>query len=342
MINVKTHLPLLVVTALWCLTPRAGYMSQSFLEYISLENLSQSSDVIAVVSKMTPDIAMEKVPFDSSGRFPPFKMSHFHFKVIEILYDKFGLPNIKTTMDAVDAGEEARYKNEQKTLLEGQPPVSPVYLAYKPSIPYDKISGQFIVFLSYQGEHLSLAAKSAFESIKNKKKVLRLIINMPAFQPLDGSPKPAEKKSVDRGIDSTIRSSMSLLSLTIKLKHTQFAIGDSIPIEIKLENFGKSPAQVPDPKIGTDFQFIMTVRNDPNKAFYFSRERAINERYPLETPAPKTYFPTIELSPGVRQVYNENLAEYMVNPPPAGAYTLVAEYKGERSNEVVIAIVQPR
>ena len=119
-------------------------------------------------------------------------MRHFHFQIIETLYDRFGLPNTKNSIDVVDAGEEARYKNEGETLIEGQPPVSPVFLAYKPTVPYEKLPGSFMVFLSYQSGHLTLAAKSAVESLRKKKQVLRLIKKLPQSQPLDASPKPVK------------------------------------------------------------------------------------------------------------------------------------------------------
>ena len=134
--------------------------------------------------------------------------------------------------------------------------------------------------------------------------------------------------------------SMPVPILTIKLHQARFVLGDSIPIEVTLENSGKFPAEVPDPAIGSEFQFIVTLRKDPSTEYYFSWKRAINERYPLETPAPRHDLPGLQLAPGARQVYHEDLAKYIVNPPPPGEYTLVVEYNGTRSNDEPITIVQ--
>lgn len=318
--NTKNHSALIFIAALLFAMPREGSMSQSFSEFTSLENLVRGSDVIAVVSKMNPDITMEDVPFDSSGRFPPFRMRHFHFQVMETLYDKSGLKDFKTPIDVADAGEDSRYENEKNTLLKGLPPVSPVYLTYKPGIPYEKLSGPFIVFLRQRGDYLTLAAKSSFESVRNKKQVLRLIKKLSETRP-DLSPMPA-------------------LNLTIKLHQARFVIGDSIPVEVALENSRKSPVEVPDPSIGSEFQYIVTLRKDPHTEYYFSWKRAINERYPLETPAQRQDFPGLQLTPGARQVYHEDLGQFIVNPPPPGEYTLVVEYNGTRSNGESITIVQ--
>jgi hypothetical protein len=330
MINGKDKISVIAVTTLLLLMPRVGHMSQSFLEFTSLENLVNGSDIIMVVSKMNPDITTDEVPFDSNGRFPPFHMRRFHFQGIEILYDKFGLPNIESSIDVVDAGEEARYENEKKTLLKEQPPVSPVYFAYKLSVPYEKLSGQFIAFLRYQDDHLTLTTKSAFELIKKKKQVLRLVRKLPPAPPVVPSPDIADQSKPS-----------PLLNVTIKLERCKVVIGDSIPIEVTLENSGKTIIEVPEPAIGSEFQFILMSRNDPGKEYYFSRERAINERYPLETPAPHTDFSGLQLAPGATQVYNENLGEYIVNAPPLGDYTLEVGYKEERSNGIVITIINP-
>jgi hypothetical protein len=331
MINKRNFSRIIAVITLMLLMPREGYMSQSFLDYISLDNLVQGSDLILVVSKMNPDITLTDMPFDSSGRFPPFKLRHFHFQVIETLYDRSGLKNLKNPIDVVAAGEDSRYENEKKTLIEGQPPVSPICLAYKPSLPYEKLSGPFIVFLSRQGDHLTLAAISSCESVKNKKRIMRLIKKLPESHQVVSPPKTANQSNPP-----------PLLNLMIKLDHTQFVIGDSIPIKVTLENLGKSPAQVPDPAVGSEFQFILTSTKDQRNQYYFSRERAINERYPLETPAPQTDLTGLELAPGARQIYIENLTEYIVNPPSPGEYTLEVGYKEGRSNEVVIRIFQHR
>jgi len=133
---------------------------------------------------------------------------------------------------------------------------------------------------------------------------------------------------------------MPALILTIKLHQARFVIGDSIPIEVTLENSGKSPVEVPDPAVGSEFQFIVTSRKDPRTEYYFSWKRAIIERYPLETPAPRHDFPGLQLAPGARQVYHEDLAQFIVNPLPPGEYTLVVEYNGTRSNDESITIVQ--
>ena len=166
--------------------------------------------------------------------------------------------------------------------------------------------------------------------MKKKKQVLRLIKKLPASQPVVPPPTTAHQSNPS-----------PLLNLTIKLEHTQFAIGDSIPIEVTLENLRNGPVQVPDPKIGSEFQFILTSRKDPREEYWFSWKRAINERYPLETPAPRPDFPGLQLAPGARQVYHEDLAEYIVNPPSSGEYTLVVEYKEERSNAETITIISP-
>jgi hypothetical protein len=134
---------------------------------------------------------------------------------------------------------------------------------------------------------------------------------------------------------------MPRLCLTIELKQNRFVVAESLPIEVILENNGASSVEVPDPLVGSEFDFAVTSRNDPRVEYHFSWVRAVNERNPLETPHPRFDLPGIQLAPGARQVYNEDLAKYEVTPLPPGAYTLVVEYKESRSNEETITIISP-
>lgn len=140
------------------------------------------------------------------------------------------------------------------------------------------------------------------------------------------------------------RSNMKTLDLTIKLKRTKVITGESLPIEVTLENRSPSPIEVPDPVVGSEFLYTVTSHADPAVVYHLSAARAHADRY-LE-PKRSLGLPGLQLAPGAKQVYSEDLAAYEVTPIGPGAYTLVVGYQGvgglAECAGVAISIAPPR
>jgi len=116
------------------------------------------------------------------------------------------------------------------------------------------------------------------------------------------------------------------LDLTIKPKRNKVITGESLPVEVTLENTSDAPVEVPDPLVGDVFRYTFTSKTDPGAVFYLSWALAQSERY-QETPrsrglAGKT------LAPGAKEVYEEDLAEYEVPVLKPDAYELTVSYDG--------------
>jgi len=131
----------------------------------------------------------------------------------------------------------------------------------------------------------------------------------------------AETRRTNKG-----RSNMKALDLTIKLNRTKFITGESLPIEVTLENRSQSAVAVPDPRVGSEFIYTMWSRTDPTVVHHLSADWAHADRY--SEPPPRREFPGLQLAPGGRQAYNEDLARFEVKPIGPGEYTLVVGYKG--------------
>jgi hypothetical protein len=135
-----------------------------------------------------------------------------------------------------------------------------------------------------------------------------------------------------------------MLALTIKLKRTEFITGESLPIEVRLENQSQSPLEVPDPTIGSEFRYTITSQANAVEVHHLSAARAYAERN-ME-PQAALDLPGLQLAPGVQQVYHEDLADYQVTPIGPGQYKLMVGYHGRHglveSTSVAIAIAPPR
>jgi hypothetical protein len=149
---------------------------------------------------------------------------------------------------------------------------------------------------------------------------------------------------VETGHTEKERSNMKTLDLTIKLKRDKVITGESLPIEVTLENRSPSPVEVPDPRVESKFLYTLRSQSDPAVVHHLSAAQAHADRY-LE-PKRSRGLPGLQLAPGAKQVYNEDLAQYEVTPIHPGAYALVVGYNGvgglAECAAVPISIAPPR
>jgi len=118
---------------------------------------------------------------------------------------------------------------------------------------------------------------------------------------------------------------MKTLDLTIKLNQTKFITGESLPVEVTLENAGGSPVEVPDPGVGSDLQYVVRSRTAPGPAYYLSWAQAVAERYLERFPSRK--FPCKMLAPGSKESYKDDLATFQVSAIGPGEYAVSAAYE---------------
>ena len=136
---------------------------------------------------------------------------------------------------------------------------------------------------------------------------------------------------------------MTTLDLRIKLKRSKVITGESLPVEVTLENEGGSPVEVPDPTVGSDLQYTVTSRTEPKVVRYLSWALATAER--TLDPPPSRQLPGHTLAPGAKELYDEDLAAYQVPVLGPGAYDLTVAHDGPQghleSAGVAVTIAPP-
>ena len=157
---------------------KEGHVSQVSLRNITLEDLVKKSDAILVVSKMNPDITVEKVPIDETRKYPPYERHRFHLNILETLLNKSTRKDLEGPIGILGANDEDQYQLIKKYHLE-QILESPVYSSYNSAVLYKNVSEPFIVFLITRPDgEFEFAVQGAFESIKKKNAVLNLIAKL--------------------------------------------------------------------------------------------------------------------------------------------------------------------
>jgi hypothetical protein len=165
----------LLAAATLLVSVKDGNTSQVMLKEVNLEALVNLSDAVLVVSKMSPDIAFNIVPVDSTGKLPPYKKREYHFDVVETLINWSKMEATNGPIVVMEANDENQYQSLKDRYL-GLPPKSPVYFSYNSGMRYDQISSPFIVFLKARSDgQFELSVQYAFESIRKKDAVTKLI-----------------------------------------------------------------------------------------------------------------------------------------------------------------------
>jgi hypothetical protein len=121
------------------------------------------------------------------------------------------------------------------------------------------------------------------------------------------------------------RSNMTL-DLRIKLQRSKVITGESVPVEITLENQGAGPVEVPDAQVGSDFRYTVTAHADAQVVYHLGAAQTHAQRY-QEPPPPRTS-PGKTLAPGGKESYAENLAEYEQPLIGPGAYDVIVGLAG--------------
>jgi hypothetical protein len=119
---------------------------------------------------------------------------------------------------------------------------------------------------------------------------------------------------------------MNPLDLSVKLARAKLITGESMPVELSLENRGDVALEVPDPGVGSPFLYAVESTLDDEATYQLSAAIAYAERH-LE-PKPPRRLPGLALAPGASMVYREDVARYLTRPLGPGSYTLMASYQG--------------
>jgi hypothetical protein len=138
---------------------------------------------------------------------------------------------------------------------------------------------------------------------------------------------------------------MSKLSLSLGIPNSELATGESLWVEVTLENTGDDPIEVPSPD--SDREFIYRIqRTTPDPTPPITVSARLSRMQKTADTVPEMPKLTAELKPKEKLVYQEDLAPYIVPGPTAGRYTITAGYEVEggsvASEAASVTIAVPR
>ena len=150
-------------------------MSQK-LEYISLEELVQQSDWIAVVRKSSPFQVSKKKLTSMFPWKPRFIYQTHHYEVQEVLFRNEYLSPITTTIIAVKPAHFSTRLRVHKLYHNKGVRKIPIYQRYESTFHREQ-EERLIIFCSYlsKGKGLSYKAESSWESVERKEEILSII-----------------------------------------------------------------------------------------------------------------------------------------------------------------------
>ena len=133
-----------IICAFHVTVPIALFSNQTFYEKVTLKNLIDQSDLIAVVEKTERNVTMEKVSI--GVLYPPFIKQTHHFKVIEVLFkrpecdaDTGSMINVVMAQYISKLDIHTRYHKNKLSK-------SPIYESYQ-QLPVDTLNDpRFILF----------------------------------------------------------------------------------------------------------------------------------------------------------------------------------------------------
>jgi hypothetical protein len=137
---------------------------------------------------------------------------------------------------------------------------------------------------------------------------------------------------------------MPRLLLTVTLTRPEVVAGEGVGVQVVLENQGPGPAEVPDPDETSQFEFVLKPPGPGDPPLVLSAYHADLTRY--GDPLPDMPVEMVEVAPGGQVVYEQDLANFAVEPIRPGRYML-SVVLGEgpehvRSAPVPLNVVPPQ
>lgn len=152
--------------------------NQIHYEYMSLEELVRSSDLIVVAKKMTPYWSTRKIEvkcYSSAKKSPPYTQIVYHMTIKEALFDKSGEKLAGKNIRIQMPDDESQIELQRKYYCEGISK-SPIYRAYKRPAEVDDEDVQ-ILFLKKEDGFFYYTAERAQESMRKKEQIVEMIKN---------------------------------------------------------------------------------------------------------------------------------------------------------------------
>lgn len=152
---------------------KEAFMSKVYYEKITLEEMVKQSNAIFIVEKATPFLSIEDIKIhENVEKYPPFKKTTYHYRVIEVLFGNKDLCKKKIRVMSPD--NERALRLHKDYYLKGISK-SPIYQSY--SSRFDLVKDKkVILFLNHvKKDEYKLTVLSAVESIQMKTKITELI-----------------------------------------------------------------------------------------------------------------------------------------------------------------------
>ena len=134
---------------------------------------------------------------------------------------------------------------------------------------------------------------------------------------------------------------MPSLQLTIAAQHPEVISGESLEVQVTLENKGSSAVELHRPEDPSELEFILRSEGGRAQVLSGHAKRMNTAEPPPPLPALKA-----PLAPAAKFTYDVDIAGYSITPLPVGQYQLSVAYGSgaERvgSANVPVAIVSPR
>jgi hypothetical protein len=136
---------------------------------------------------------------------------------------------------------------------------------------------------------------------------------------------------------------MSTLKISLQIAAPKIVIGESLWVEVVLENRGSNPVKVPDPEDGSPFEYnFRHLDTDPPHEFMVSAQMAEHQKT-FDTVADEP-IEQVVLNANEQAIYKEDLTPSILPGPTIGRYDITAIYKwddGSIESEPVPVAITP-
>jgi len=198
-----------IVIAAILLSTEDAYMTQINFQNIPLEQLVKMSEYVLIVNKGKPFIVEEKIsilPGDSNfldnnnppyyeppyhdrepakdqknKNYPPYGRQLFRFQITEILFSSNPELAVNAEIVVSEAHGDRKLRLHKAFYLEGAR-ISPIYVSYESSLNHAIYGGadKVIIFLSHHDDRFYFICENAYESVRKRKKIIKLINDLKA------------------------------------------------------------------------------------------------------------------------------------------------------------------
>ncbi len=138
---------------------------------------------------------------------------------------------------------------------------------------------------------------------------------------------------------------MSNLNISLHIPKPEILLGESLMVEVTLENSGGDAVEVPSPDSDREFEYALRrIDPDPAPPVIVSAKKARRQKTVETVPDLPRFL--AKLNPQQKLVYPEDLSTYLIPAPPVGHYEITAAYdtgmQTLTSSAASVDIVAPR